>query len=167
MPGGAVHLKLWYRNYIKAGIVAVIIEGSFFKYGIDHGLWWAVLSGLLVVLGYLLGYYIDPDYDQANTTSGEWRLMRDFGFVGALLVGWFTPYGLVFKHRSMTTHAPFYSTLIRMLWLCTFPPFAIAIYLIYRYVYAQVWVLLLFVWFGLSLADSVHFMADWGIIRSR
>lgn len=166
MPVGRVHLKIWKSKAVFAILFAAVIQVITFKRAL-LGDWAAMLSGTLTYGGYLLGYYVDPDYDQANTTSGEWRLMNDFGILGALIVGWFTPYGLVLRHRSTITHFPFLSTFIRLGWLLLFPPFAYALYLGHKYLYDRIPALLFFVWLGLSISDMVHALADFGFLNYR
>jgi len=146
--------------------VLVTLAGIYFAKG--TGFYWLVLLGIFFQAGYFLGYYLDPDYDQESTTLAKWRMMRDFKILGAAIVGWFMPYGFLFKHRSDASHFPGLSSFIRLFWLFCFPIFPIILYFLIPYTGTTLPLVLFFgIWLGLSYADAVHSFADWGIIKVR
>ena len=115
--------------------------------------------GLGIVLGYLLGRYLDPDLDLPQTSSSEFRAMRELKLFGALLVAYWLPYGFVIPHRHFLSHSPILSTMIR-----------------FSYQFWWAWVLLdkygymwnkviLYAWLGMfigmAMSDSVHIWLDY------
>ncbi len=138
---------------------------SFSYATVDDPYW--LLAGPAVWLGYLLGYYIDPDLDQANITSAEWRIMRDLHILGSIIVAWFMPYGRLMKHRSFMSHFPVVSTSIRYAWLLAFPLFSVPMWYTTPGILPSYWPVLLGIFLGLSIADGIHYTADRGIIRVR
>jgi len=148
MPNGEVHFAKWKLGWLG------VVPTSFVLLPLSP----YASVGLLV--GYGLGRWIDPDLDQITITKSESRMISDFHIVGWLLVAYSTIYGTAFrrKHRSFWTHFPFVSTAI-------------------RYVYWFWWIGLLY-WkdviqysnihlvfimcsfFGLSIADIIHWALD-------
>lgn len=164
MPLGKEHLRLW-RKYKWVGLLTTVwFAACAFPQASPDNVYW-ILAMPSPWLGYLLGYYIDPDLDQANITAAEWRAMRDLGILGALLTMWFLPYGMLMTHRSFISHFPVVSTAIRYLWLL-FPFLGLYLYLTYN-VIPDFWPILAGVFFGLSSADLIHYLADIGLIRDK
>ena len=149
MPDGEFHHNVW-----KAGAVVAVPASIATVLLID----WRMGLGMLG--GYALGRWIDPDLDQVSISSSEGRMMNDFKILGYLLVSYWTFYGAMFRcnHRSYITHFPFLSTAIRMAFAFWWVVF------LYR------WIGLSFnaghllgwfgVFFGLSIADTIHYIAD-------
>lgn len=73
--------------------------------------------GLGLYLGALCGYAITPDADHMAMTREEYRAMKKWGILGAILVGYMTPYAYLFHHRSRWSHSLFPGTLIRILYV--------------------------------------------------
>lgn len=168
MPNGLTHLRLWQQHRPHAVIGSLIFSGIGFSLMVLTGVSWFIFLGALYLLGYFIGYYIDPDLDQESTTSAKWRMMKHFKIFGAFLAGWFIPYGYLFKHRSTASHFPGLSTFIRMLWVLAFPINCVLVYLFVTEGFILPFLITFFgIWAGLTTADAVHTFADWGIIRVR
>ena len=146
-PSGKVHFHWWKKMRVLA--VAIGVAASLF--------YWSL--GLGIVLGYLLGRYLDPDLDLPQTSSSEFRAMRELKLFGALLVAYWLPYGFVIPHRHFLSHSPILSTMIR-----------------FSYQFWWAWVLLdkygymwnsamLYAWLGMfigmAMSDSVHIWLDY------
>jgi len=168
MPNGRIHLILWKQYRTLAYALAILVSFVGYWLGSTTKINSFYPLGFFFLIGYFLGYYIDPDLDQESTTSAKWRMMRDFKLLGAFISGWFLPYGFLFKHRSVPSHTPGISSFIRLVWLLLFPLFPLIVYFILPTVEAVHLAILFFgVWLGLTLSDSVHTFADWGIIKTR
>ena len=109
-----------------------------------------------MVVGYALGMILNPDADQPSITYADGIAMRHLGFIGALWVGWWTVYAVVFKsmHRHFLTHFPFVSTAIRMVYM-----------LWWLYLLDIDWnwgsvSALVGMWIALSASDMGHFLSD-------
>ena len=145
MPTGEIHHKAW-----KVGWLSIIPTGII-------GAWYihpVVGAGILV--GYTLGRWCDPDWDQITITNSESRIVNDFKIVGYVLVGYTTIYGAVFRrlHRSFFTHFPFLSTGIRLVYLFWWLYFFIPVLYDWQIVFG------ISVWIGLSAADTIHWFLD-------
>ena len=123
------------------------------------------IDWLLVQAGYSLGALIDPDLDQVGVTMAEGRALRHFGCLGAVWVGYWVPYGYLLKHRGTFSHVPFISTFIRLVYISV--PVWITGYLVQRFMGIDVldWMIYYIrayvpIWFGLSIADTFHWIAD-------
>lgn len=112
-----------------------------------------------VPLGYLTGRYIDPDLDQMGTTGAEGRMVNEIPVIGHFLYGHWSTYGSIFRkhHRSIWTHFPVLSTLIRIVYQLY--PLFVVIFLKDAF---HMWMLyLLFgILIGLSFADLLHYIED-------
>lgn len=152
--------------------------------------WIAVKTGILVVFmipGILLGILITPDLDIDNRIVSH-RYMRNWlgRPIGYLWYYFWHSYSISFKHRSVWSHAPVISTLVRLTFIL-FPPIIVilrdqrmssvkliaylllstlmavplwgAIYLLI--VVAQINIVsMLFLVLGLMLADLLHYIMD-------
>lgn len=166
MPQGKEHLTLWRRYKPLAIISGIFISILGISLYAASGIFWFILLGVFFIMGYSLGYYLDPDFDQEMTTSGKWRMMRTFKILGAFISGWFIPYGYLFKHRSFLSHFPGISTGIRLMWLAVFPLFIFLAYTLIQLGLGMILFPLSFgIWLGLSLADTIHALADWEFIH--
>jgi len=162
MPIGRVHKKIW-KRYI---VIAVPLALSIQYYTITRlplGWWQSV--GVATILGYLLGYYLDPDYDQNKFTDARRRVINDLWIIGWLLVVWFIPYEKMFKHRSKYTHFPILSTVLRFGWLLLFPPVLLLLWYTTPYLIPDYYPILVGIFIGLSIADTVHILADYGVLN--
>ena len=145
-PSGKVHYK-WWKKFLW---LALIIGAAF--------AWLSVPLGLGVVFGYLLGRYIDPDLDLVQTSSSEYRAMRELKIFGALLVAYWLPYSYVIPHRSPLSHFPILGTLGRFVYVFW--------WLVPLYIFAGVEfnnIMLFFligIFNGLNLSDTIHWVLD-------
>lgn len=80
---------------------------------------WQVAIGLY--LGSLLGFAITPDADHKAMTREEYRAMKRWGILGALLVAYMTPYAYIFPHRSRWSHSLIPGTMLRILYVMLLP----------------------------------------------
>lgn len=73
---------------------------------------------LAAVVGCLAGVVLSPDLDQPSLTHSEWVVIKlplvGRWLLGPIFVAIWLPYAMLFKHRSVWTHAPVVSTLIRL-----------------------------------------------------
>lgn len=150
MPDGETHLKFYSSGY-KYVIFPSILGAA----TID----WKLFSG--IVAGYLLGRWIDPDWDVMGSSSSEGRIVNEIPILGHFLFGISSTYGSIFRkhHRSFWTHFPVISTVVRLVFVF-FVPFIIAdSYGINLIGGGWIWF-----WagilFGLSIADSIHYFLD-------
>jgi uncharacterized metal-binding protein len=127
------------------------------------------LAGVSCGLGCLSGLVLNPDLDQQTITKAEsnWKLIP---IIGPLLMGlWiaiWTPYAILFHHRSKASHLPVVSTIIRVLYLGAFVALVMwitAVRIDVRFISEWFWW-----WFlGLCVSDTAHFLADGGKVYSR
>lgn len=145
MPDGKTHFE-----YYTRGWVAILPTSIILSVGINP------ILGVSTMLGYALGRWIDPDLDQVSITSAEGRILNDFRILGYIMVGYSTIYGAVFRkhHRSFITHFPFVSTAIRLLYFFWW------VYFLRNTWHPWYWMVILGVWIGLSVADTVHYLLD-------
>ena len=172
MPSGKIH-----RQHIKSmsviasafGLVVVFLLVVLINpYITDQNLVSTSLGGLLVLVGYNVGYfwasrYLDPDADQLSLTASEGRLMREAGCLGFLVVWWMLPYAYIMKyfggHRGLA-HWHVIGTLTRALWVAWVPA------LIYIWsgltisFYPLILAFLVGILCGLMVADSLHIWLD-------
>lgn len=111
-------------------------------------------SGIL--LGYGMGHFVDPDWDQIGITAAEGRIVNQIPIIGKFIVGYSTIYGAFFrrKHRTFFTHTPGISTAIRLVYLFWW------LYFVIQTLYDWQIIFGLCVFIGLSLADSIHWTLD-------
>lgn len=152
MPDGATHHKIHQKGLPLAILASV---GSFYLFR-DY----APPVGLMV--GYLMGRWIDPDLDQMGTTQAEGRMVNELPVVGVFFYGWWSIYGSIFRrhHRSFITHFPGVSTFVRMLWgfwwVALLPYFG----LVTGGWATSLLLLMVGVFLGQTLADALHWAAD-------
>jgi hypothetical protein len=142
-----------YKYYMK-GYWLVIPQSVVFS------VWdWKMGGGVLV--GYSLGRYLDPDIDLMGTSAAEGRQVNELPIIGHILFGLSSMYGSVFRkyHRSMITHLPGLSTVVRLVFIFWIPFLVLDGYGINLIGngWHMFWVGLLI---GLSEADGVHFYLD-------
>lgn len=153
MPNGSTHAKIH-----KIGILPVALATA--PVGLSSPVDYA-----LILAGYGMGAFIDPDLDQVGLTQAEGRALRHFGFLGAIWVGYWLPYGYLLKHRGKLSHFPFLSTFVRLVYISA--PLWLFAFLLQKYTSYPVmdWFIYysrayLPIWFGLGIADLFHWIAD-------
>jgi len=163
MPSGRKHLEIWGRWW-AALLICTLLTMLLSK---------NMLIGAAMIMGYFLGRYISPDLDLIGITSDEGRMMRELKVLGLLISMWFMPYAYIMRfvgigkrgHRNFFSHYPVISTFIRFLWL--FAPLVVGITYwkpeLFYDQYLQVVTVGLF--FGLTYADTIHYLADMRLIR--
>jgi len=149
VPSGVVHYHYYKR------ILVVVVPASI---GI-------MFINLYAGMGFLSGYFFhrwcDNDWDIMGASSSEGRMVNELPIVGHFLFGISSTYGSVFRktHRKFVSHFPFFSTLIRLMFL------GVPIFFFLKsfdFDFMQEWFQLglLFFWLGLSFADSIHYLLD-------
>lgn len=77
-----------------------------------------------VVLGCLLGIYINPDLDMPTYTRVENKLRKSrnpiVGFLGHIYIMFWFPYAWMIPHRAFLSHAPIVGTLFRLVYILAF-----------------------------------------------
>lgn len=143
MPDGTTHHNIWKVGWsisFPTSLYSVTFNPEF---------------GIGVLVGYGIGRWIDPDWDIVGTTEAEGRMMNELKITGYVLYGISSIYGAIFRrfHRKWITHLPGLSTAIRMAFIL------LPIGLLWKGVFTFP-VLLIGIWFGLSIADGLHYAAD-------
>lgn len=73
---------------------------------------------MAAVGGCLAGVVLSPDLDQPSLTHSEWVVLKTplvgRWLLGPLFVAVWLPYAMLFKHRSVWTHMPILSTIVRL-----------------------------------------------------
>jgi len=119
---------------------------------------WQVALGLY--LGILCGYAITPDADHLAMTREEYRAMKKWGILGAMLVGYMTPYAYIFPHRSRWSHSMIPGTLLRILYV-TFPIIGLILLLHFNFNFTILRTPFYFsMIFGWCLQDAFHYKRD-------
>ena len=143
MPSGRVHRRLWITNapnalFLAAGVFAI-----------------SPLISAGVLAGYAIGDVVEPDLDMIQKTRSENVVLEKLGALGCVWFGYWAVYGCLLRrsHRDAISHAPIASTAIRFIytfwwWWFLIPP--------------QRWLdtLMIGVFLGLVISDSVHIIAD-------
>ncbi len=148
MPPGFFHHRIYKSCYI------IMIPTSIYL------IFWNPIFGIGSILGYLFGRYCDPDWDIATGSSAEFRAINELKIFGYVLYGISSFYGAVFMrhHRSMITHFPVLSTVIRLIFL--FWWIGLLYYFnVIQFDWWQLW-LGLGIIFGLSESDLNHWLCD-------
>lgn len=167
MPDGKTHLTIW-KKHLSRWVVACISLAFVMLLG-DWPIE-AVLVFAFAGLGYVFGYYVDPDLDQVGLSSAEGRMLRDFPGPGAVVAAWWLVYGYVAQtilggHRAFLTHFPGVSTIIRVAW--TWLPICVIMWVIRFPIPDLTWWAVVGMWLGLSFADYLHWRADMRSTRSK
>lgn len=113
-----------------------------------------------VLGGYSFHRYCDNDWDILGTNKAESRAIHELWILGYLIYGISSIYGAIFMrhHRSIQTHFPVVSTIIRLVFLFWWIP--LMIYLNHWIVQTWQWFIFFGFWWGLSQADAIHWLAD-------
>lgn len=129
MADGQTHYKYWKKGTKTLPIITIVVWLSTAFY------YWRPIETVLVILEmssvlYHLGRWIDPDLDQAGTSSADGRMVKEIPFFGYLFYIWWTIYALLMSaivkvlglskgylgaHRSKLTHS-YVGTAIRVVW---------------------------------------------------
>jgi uncharacterized metal-binding protein len=155
MPSGKVHMKIWRHAWLLPICFCAAVS-----------IWGYPIIGALIVIGYFLGRWIDPDLDELGLTSSEGRMMRELKVFGVLLTMLYLPYAYLMRfvgigrrgHRNFFSHFPVIGTAIRLAWLLMIPGL-----IAWHYGFQPTQDLIhgLFgVLIGLSIADWLHWAAD-------
>lgn len=135
-------------------------------------------------LGCLSGIVLSPDLDQTSLTVSEWYILKIpvLGYViGPLFVAFWLPYSRMFKHRSIWTHGPIISTLVRLVYigvmvfiLTSFIPYiqlgstyySTSTDNLVRLLFRQDMIPGISAWIcGLMLSDIGHWLRDIGVLQ--
>lgn len=159
MPDGKTHYKLWKQWFPLA------MAGS-----VAAGVGTTVLTGDIVVAlkvtvasaaGYVVGSVVTPDADLITIDRGEALAIKSIVFLP--IIAWSTAYAKIMQafggHRSLWSHLPVFSTLLRMCWFAL--PLVLIMYwagLVPGVDYSAYFIGL---WLGLSISDAVHSGADY------
>jgi len=144
------------------------------------------VAGTGLVIGAILGFFIDPDLDHEWQTHSEGRINRLFGKqVGKLWRMRWAPYEIAFDHRSPWTHggSGFCGMLMMMFVACPIrmayalmPELMMLSFLLTNWdnpltatirhdlagIPLQSWALLLtFTWFAWAIQDGLHWVRDY------
>ena len=148
MPSGIVHYKFFKAGYLIEFPEVIYLSILNPIVGISH------------FIGYSFGRWCDPDWDLLAVNNAEIRVIHELKIFGYPLYGISSIYGAIFRghHRSIQTHFPVISTLIRLLFIFWWLP----ILYYFGYIHYSFWQLEIFIGFlwGLSQADLTHFIAD-------
>jgi uncharacterized metal-binding protein len=148
MPDGKTHYYFFKIGYIS------VIPTSLYLMTLNP------VFGIANFLGYSFHRFVDNDADLMGTSSSEGRLVNELKFVGAILFGFLSVYGAIFRryHRSIITHFPFLSTAIRLAFVFWWIP----LLYYFKLITYRSWQLDFLIWFwvGLSQADATHYIAD-------
>lgn len=149
MPSGEVHYK-----YYKRGHWFILVE-TVFLFFIDAKL------GFGNLIGYILGRWIDPDWDLVTANNSESRMIKELPILGSFLFGISSTYGSFFfhHHRGFFSHFPFISTAIRLFFVFVIPFIILDEKGINFIGNGWIW-FWAGVWIGLSQADAIHWFLD-------
>ena len=151
MSDGYTHTVYWKRGmffFFPANLAIVYINP---------------IAGVSSYFGYLFHYYSDNDDDLPGVSKADGRTMN-IPVIGPFLFGIKSMYGgdNRKRHRKARTHIPFYATAFRLIfyfwWILP-----LLIYLNMFHGFQFDWWQLQIIggfWFGLSEADSIHYMLD-------
>lgn len=165
MSDGRTHHNVWRQGWILALPLSLLVYAfvDLFRPAWNCS-WLGCFSGNTVytlgtIFGYAMGRYIDPDLDMMGSTSADGRLVNEIPILGVFLYGHWATYGAIFRrhHRSFWTHCPGVSTAIRIFY--QFYPLFVIIWLKdwnYVFIFQIFWGM----FFGLTLADFLHFRED-------
>lgn len=114
-------------------------------------------TALFVSLGCLIGIVVSPDLD-VDVGHYGFRIIRMlFGdWVYKVWKLYWKPYAKIMKHRSVLSHFPILSTIIRFLYL--FSPIFLILWSIHPQIQLNLWILWVFL--GLCLVDAIHASMD-------
>lgn len=167
MPGGKTHYKAWRKMWVLP--FGLVLYLAFFQVDLGRIETWFFLLSILP--GYYLGSFIDPDLDIRNSTY-EVESKKRWPMILKPLVGLYSEIAYYMGgHRSLLTHIPVISTIIRFVILLLMPVLIFSFLLgqlvgLDIGVWWQVWLdgftiqVLAGTFIGLCLSDTVHFLLD-------
>lgn len=152
MPDGVTHYKIYKRG------TPLPVAVAFFSFFVFRD--YAPPLGILV--GYFIGRWIDPDLDQMGATAAEGRMVNELPIVGWFFYGWWSIYGSIFRrhHRSFWTHYPGVSTIIRLAWGFWWTPLLVYFGWVRNGWDTSLFLLMVGVFIGQTIADALHYIAD-------
>lgn len=118
-------------------------------------------------LGGQMGRLLTPDSDQDIKTYGEWLFGLFDPYLGKVFEWWFLPYAKIIPHRSIWSHYPVISPLIRLLYLLF--PFWILSWIIkpinniFQLLYYN-WDLVIYWFIGFFIVDLAHLFLDFNYL---
>lgn len=149
MPDGGTHHHYFKKGYHYSIPVSVVVSFLDLRIGIGY------------IAGYSFHRWCDNDWDIFGSNNAEGRLVNEIPVLGHFLYGVSSTYGSIFrrKHRSIITHFPYLSTIIRLLFVFLLP-FVLLDYWGINILYYRVDLFFLGFWLGLSHADGIHYYLD-------
>jgi uncharacterized metal-binding protein len=150
------------REHYIAGIATSILVGmaSYMSHGNKS------IAYLISASGIISTTFLDPDLDMAENALINRKytpsVVKRWGFFKFIWL----PYGYVFRHRSVFTHFPFLSDLIRLLYLfiVVFLPIDLALFNLSLTSKLKTLHLkpneILAVWLGMGSSTAVHYLTD-------
>jgi hypothetical protein len=149
MPSGDIHFKYFKKGYAVELPLSVVMCAFDWKFGVGN------------IVGYSFGRWIDPDWDIFGSNNAEGRMVNELPIIGHFLYGVSSIYGSFFRkhHRSVWTHFPAFSTLIRLVYVFIIP-FILLDYFGINLIGNGWHMFYLGFWSGLSQADAIHYVLD-------
>ncbi len=150
------------REHYIAGIATSILVGmaSYMSHGNKS------IAYLISAAGIISTTFLDPDLDMAENALINRKytpgVVKRWGFLKFIWL----PYGYVFRHRSVFTHFPFLSDLIRLLYLFVVVFLPIDLTLFNLSLTSKLKTLhlkpneILAVWLGMGSSTAVHYLTD-------
>lgn len=159
MPSGKEHHEIWKASrplaFISCGMLGAgmtMATGSL----VD-----GAILGMSGMAGYLLGDLVTPDQDLVSIDRGESIAIKSVIFLP--LVAWTTLYARIMQgmggHRGFWSHSLLVSTFIRLCWFL-FPVVMLLKVMGLGDILPQYDLNFLGVFYGLSIADALHIIAD-------
>ena len=111
MPDGVTHYKHFKKGYIFQIPFSIMISFLDWKLGLGN------------IVGYSFHRYCDNDLDLMGVNAAEGRQVNEIPILGNFMFGMSSIYGSFFRkyHRSIWTHLPYLSTIIRLFFFFIFP----------------------------------------------
>jgi uncharacterized metal-binding protein len=155
---GEHHYIAW--KFVWIFVIPISILSGIGIYYWESNVYYGIIFTAFILIGFFLGRWISPDWDQISTTSDEARMVKEIPVLGIVLYAFSSVYGAIFRsmHRSWITHFPGLSTILRLLFLFWW---VIALYVIGIIEYQDwQWYLYMGVFCGLTISDLLHTFLD-------
>jgi uncharacterized metal-binding protein len=148
MPSGEVH-----AGTSKALTVPLLFGVPFLAERLPGDLL-PLIAGFAAGGGAIAGIFLSPDLDIDHKTISETWLIKAGWLFGYLFFAYWYPYARLIAHRSAWSHAPLFSTLLRVLYTV----WPLLLFSEYRaLLFTEFWA-----WFvvGLVVSDVAHWLMD-------